>query len=618
MALHEDALALRYRGMSVSYAEFSDRAASVASFLHRSYGDGGRIAVLLERSPEMFYALHGILHSGNAYVPMGIDWPPERIQTILEDIEPAAVITQESQKLRLAGAKAPIHTVESLASGYGRGAAFPDARIAPTDSMYILFTSGTTGKPKGADLPHRAIVNRLAWMQEEFRLLPGEKVLLNTPYTFDISGWQIFWPFMAGAAVAICEEGQHRDPRAMLRLIDSESVRIATFVPSMLSHFLPVVPQGSCPSLRNVVSAGEALSVELAARFFETLPGAALHNTYGPTETAIDICSWACSRADIERGTLPIGRPLPNCRTYVLDKRTLAICPPLVEGELYLGGVQLAKSYWKREEITAKVFIPAPLGNEAFGAGPLYKTGDACRYGLDGAIEYLGRLDDQLKIRGVRVESGEIETRVKAVPGVKNAALKKGATPSGEECLIVYYSSDAEIDPAAFRAELGKHVLASTIPEYYLRLDALPMSENGKLNRKALPDVAPATEKTAARDRSAEGGEFAEGDDPVERGVEAAWKKVLRVQSIPHDRNFFDAGGHSLSLLDLRAELEREFKKEIPIAELFARPSIADMAGLFRTGKEEADGALRARAERARASIPGRRPPEREKGGNKS
>ncbi len=587
MAKQLDKIALRYRGQSIHYADFTNRVACIATTLYRAFGQGGRIMVLLERSPHMLYVLHGIVHSGNAYVPAGIDWPQERIRTILEDVEPSAVICSQELRLKLEGCTVPVLCVEDFEKNYSEASSLPEIDIDPEDSMYIFFTSGTTGKPKGADLMHRGIVNRLLWMQDQLKLREGEKVLLNTPYTFDVSVWQLFWPLLTGATLVIAEEGQQRDPRSILRLIEAESVNVANFVPSMMTHFLACLDARNCESLRDVVSSGEALPLDLARIFFQKLPRAGLLNCYGPTEASIDVTAWACSQADLERGAIPIGRPISNTQVYILDKAGY-FCPPLVEGEIFLTGIGLARSYWKRPDLSDLAFLKNP-----FGAGKMYKTGDSGRYGLDGAIEYLGRKDDQLKIRGIRVESGEIENCAKSIAGVKGAALKKGAAASGEECLILYYVSDAmeDIDPSIFRTEISKFVPASTLPEYYVRLEKFPMSENGKLNRKALAASPPITQATIK-------GSFETSMSEAEILVAAAWREVLGLTDIEHSQNFFDSGGHSLSLLKLRSLLEDKFRREIAIADLFARPTVSSMADFF-GGPPQVNKALPESKERA-------------------
>lgn len=567
---HLSETAIVYRNYSESYGAFADKVAKVASRLSSLGGTGQRVIVLHERSPELLYALHGIVNSGNVYVPLGIDWPQARIDDILEDIRPSAVLTQETYQARFVNAGCPILITSNIVSGTPAG--FPEAHIVPTDSMYILYTSGTTGRPKGAELPHGGIANRLLWMQDEYRLKPGDRCLLKTPYTFDVSGWEIFWPFLAGATLVVAEENAHKDPRELRNLILAERVRIVHFVPSMLSYFLEQEGLGETASLTDIICSGEALTTELVARFFKRLPEARLHNLYGPTEASIDVSSWKCSMADVERGTVPIGRPIANTQIWVLDERGYP-CPPLVRGELYLGGICLAKGYWNRPELTVERFVPNP-----FGAGSLYKTGDWGRYGLDGAIEYLERRDNQVKIRGIRIELSEIEADLRQMDSIENAIVRKGKNQDGADCLIAYYVSrdGKDLTTHKITERLRETLPESVIPDYFVRLDTFPRSENGKMDRKALPEIAKGCADTRHTPDNPPKKQL-EGIDAI---VGEIWNEILGGDFGP-EVNFFDAGGNSLNLLTLRGKLEKSFATRINLMDLFRNPTIPSMARLF-------------------------------------
>jgi len=594
-AAHPAETALVYEGVSVSYAEMEEKVEAVASFICGSAGSGGRVAVILRRSPEMLYALHGIVRSGNAYVPIGIDWPDERVLDILGDIRPVLVLGGEEHRQRIASSGVALHTIEEILSDPARGAGPAAISIDPVDPMYIMYTSGTTGRPKGAVLPHRGIVNRLFWMQDAYRLAPGERVLLKTPYTFDVSVWELFWPFLAGATLVVSRESQQRDPRELLGLIERESVGVMHFVPSMLAHFLSQDGLERARSLRDVICSGEALSPDLVGRFYDALPWAALHNLYGPTEASIDVTYWDCSREDVARGVVPIGYPIANTQMYVIDQDG-SLCPPYVKGEICIGGVGLADGYWEREELTKAKFVANPLGE-----GRVYRTGDLGRYEADGAIEYLERMDNQVKVRGIRVELDEIEARLRALDGVREALVKKGRYQTGEECLIAYYlSADGrDLDAESARLALRAYLPEAMVPGVFVRKDSFPVGENGKLDRKAFPEIAPVLRAQRPPD-------YAPGDR-VQAGVSSAWAAFLGGEAIPPDRNFFDAGGNSLSLLSLRASLEKEFGVELQLLDLFQSPTIEGMASLIKDrgeggsaadGEGEGDAALRARKQR--------------------
>lgn len=595
---HGNETAMVYRGKETSYADFAAGVSRFAAAVRRRCGSGKRVAVLLDRSPEMLYALHGIVHSGNAYVPLGIDWPAARVADILEDIAPALVVTQREYRDRIPGSAYPAAIASELLTASDPAPNPTEGSAGPDSSMYILYTSGSTGKPKGAELLHKGIVNRLLWMQDEYRLLPGQRCLLKTPYTFDVSGWELFWPFLAGATLVVAEESAHRDPREILDLIRKEDVRIVHFVPTMLSHFLDQEDVGSAAGLSDVVCSGEALTPELVTRFFARLPGARLHNLYGPTEASIDVTFWECSRADVERGTVPIGRPIANTQVYVLDEGG-KLCPPLVRGEIFLGGIGLAKGYWNRPELTRERFVENP-----YGQGKLYRTGDWGRYGLDGAIEYLERMDAQVKIRGMRVELGEIETALRSVPGIENAVVKKGKTAAGAECLIAYYVSRTGVDVpnSEITALLRDRIPEAIVPEHFVRLPAFPVSGSGKADRNSLPDRAEAGQAASGAARRPPA-------NSTEALVADLWAEVLGSPVAGADVAFFDAGGNSLLILALRAKLEKAFGLSVKIADLFRSPTVSGMAALFRRGAQpsERQGGMDSeeRARRQRSGMSG-------------
>lgn len=564
---HSQDTALVYRGKRETYSEFAIKVAKVASLITSLVGTKGRILVMHERSPEMLYAIHGIVHSGNAYVPIGIDWPQARIHDIIDDISPSLILTQKSFQECVINVNCPVLFTEEITSyTTQKDIDFPKIPIGPDDSIYILYTSGTTGRPKGAELLHGGIVNRLLWMQDEYKLKPGDRCLLKTPYTFDVSGWELFWPFLVGATLVISDEGQHKDPREILNLIVKESVRIVHFVPSMLLYFLDQEGLEDANTLTDVVCSGEALTTEQVSRFINKLPCSRLHNLYGPTEASIDVSYWQCSTVDIERGTVPIGRPISNTQIWILDDR-MQPCPPLVRGEIFLGGIGIAKGYWNRSELTAERFV-----NNPFGPGKLYKTGDLGRYGLDGAIEYLERRDGQIKIRGVRIELGEIETHLRNHPEIENAVVKKGKSATDVDCLIAYYISRtrADIPVIELTRALGEKLPDTVIPEFYIRIDSFPQNENGKIDRKSLPDKAPGKTTPVCKP-------LFEG---IEESISEIWKEILG-EGFTEETNFFDAGGNSLLLLSLRTRLETEFGITISFIDLFENPSISSLASFL-------------------------------------
>ena len=428
-----EAVAVVFAGEGLTYRELDRRASALARRLRRlGVGPESLVAVAAERSLELVVALLGVLEAGAAYVPIDPSYPAERLSYMLEDSQAGSarpvVLTQEHllERLPLAPLRAHGGEVLLLDGDWEDRDAEPDAgdgpavTVDPDHPAYMIYTSGSTGRPKGAVNSHRAIVNRLLWMQEAFGLGPEDRVLQKTPFCFDVSVWEFFWPLLVGARLVVARPGGHQDARYLARLIQEEGITTLHFVPSMLQAFLEEPEAAGCRALRRVVCSGEALAPELVRRFFERLPvGPELHNLYGPTEAAVDVSWWACTPADAGRG-VPIGRPIANLTLTVVD-RELRPVPVGVPGELLIGGVGLARGYHGRPDLTAEKFVPDPFA--ATPGARLYRTGDLCRRLPDGALDYLGRIDYQVKVRGFRIELGEIEAALAAHPAVREAAV---------------------------------------------------------------------------------------------------------------------------------------------------------------------------------------------------
>lgn len=448
-----DAPALIFEGEPMTYRRLDRRANKLANHL-RAQGvkTGSLVAVCMERSPELVVTLLGILKAGAAYVPLDPDYPPDRLRFMLADAQVSVLLTQE----RLLPKLPPFAgTVLCLDTAWGKVAeqspVAPQISVGAHDLAYVIYTSGSTGQPKGAMNTHRGICNRLLWMQDAYQLTASDRVLQKTPFSFDVSVWEFFWPLLTGAALVLARPRGQQDSAYVADLIAEQAVTTLHFVPPMLAVFLeerdlPV----RCRSLRQVICSGEALPAELRDRFFATFPGDTpkLHNLYGPTEAAVDVTFWECRRADTDPN-VPIGRPIANTQIYILDARGEPV-PIGVPGELHIGGAGVARGYLNRPELTRERFRLDP-----FSADPearLYKTGDLACWRADGAILYLGRLDHQVKVRGFRLELGEIETALNAHPAVRESVVILREDQPGDRRLAAYVVPAAvpsSVNPAA-------------------------------------------------------------------------------------------------------------------------------------------------------------------------
>ncbi|GAA0280040.1 hypothetical protein GCM10010302_17240 [Streptomyces polychromogenes] len=439
-----DATAVVFGETSLTYRELDARAGRLAALLGSlGVGPDSVVAVSLPRSAELVVALCAVLRAGGAYLPLDADYPAERIAYMLADARPAAVLTTRELAAALPAAVAGVPVVEvdadrtrellaALPDGYA-----PAVAASPRDAAYLIYTSGSTGRPKGVLVPHAAIVNRLLWMQDEYGLTGRDRVLQKTPSSFDVSVWEFFWPLISGATLVVARPGGHRDPAYLAELVRDAGITTVHFVPSMLDVFLREPGAALCTGLRRVVCSGEALPLATEELFRATL-GASLHNLYGPTEAAVDVTSWTCVD-DGSKRPAPIGRPVWNTGAFVLDA-ALRPVPPGVPGELYLTGVQLARGYLGRPDLTAERFVANPFGAPG---SRMYRTGDVARLRADGAVEYLGRADGQVKLRGFRIETGEIEARLGEHPAVDRATVLVREDRPGDGRLTGYVVPDA-------------------------------------------------------------------------------------------------------------------------------------------------------------------------------
>ncbi|HSK77860.1 MAG TPA: amino acid adenylation domain-containing protein, partial [Thermoanaerobaculia bacterium] len=558
-----EAVAVTFGEESLSYAELGRRAGWLAWRL-RGLGVGPevRVGICAERSLELVIGLLGILKAGGAYVPLDPDHPDARLALVIEDARPPVVLAQESLERRAQG----------LLDAGGLGLAAASAGEGPAPRLrggagadhaaYVMFTSGSTGRPKGVVNTHRGIVNRLLWMQSAYGLTAADRVLQKTPFGFDVSVWELFWPLWTGARLVVAAPGGHQDSAYLVRTIAESGITHVHFVPSLLRAFLEEPEVEAVCGLRRVIASGEALPPDLAQRFHERLGarGVELHNLYGPTEAAVDVTFHAC-RPGEER--VPIGRPVARTRILLLDRDGGPV-PAGVAGELHIGGAQVARGYLGRPDLTAERFVPDPWGE---AGARLYRTGDLARHLPDGEVEYLGRIDHQVKVRGVRIELGEVEAALLAEPGIREAVVVVREDRPGDRRLVAYAAGDA-VEISILRERLGRRLPAALVPAAFVVLGSLPKNPNGKIDRRALPapeETGPAKPGAAPR-------------DPFEEVIAGLWAELLGRPRVGVDESFFELGGHSLLAMRLASRLREVFGVELRVRALFEGPTVAELA----------------------------------------
>jgi amino acid adenylation domain-containing protein len=569
-----DRIAVRFEGESLSYRELDERSSRLAWRLRRlGIGPDVVAGVALERSLDLIVALSGIHKAGGAYLPLDLSHPTERLSRLLAESGVRVVVTHGAHRDRLAERATVVcldREAESLAA---ESAARPPLEIDGDNLAYVIFTSGSTGTPKGAMNTHAAIANRILWMQDAYRLDETDRVLQKTPSTFDVSVWEFFWPLTVGARLVVARPEGHRDPSYLLSTILAEGITVLHFVPSMLQIFLGEPDIERAAGVRQVMASGEALPADLARRFFEHLPGARLHNLYGPTEAAVDVTAWTCEPGSPE-AVVPIGRPIANLEIRVLDRLARPV-PVGAPGELCIGGAGVARGYLGQPGLTAERFVPDPEPRPP--GGRLYRTGDLSRWRPDGRLEYLGRLDHQVKIRGMRIEPGEIETALAAFPAVREAVVVMREDRPGDRRLVAYLvARDGALQLEHLRASLRERLPEPMVPSSFVLLEAFPVTANGKLDRRALPppeDGRPAEPAVLPRTET-------------EEAIAAAWREALGLEAVGVEDSFFDLGGHSLLVVQVHRRLAPLFPG-LAVVDLFRYPTISALAGYL--SKEKID-----------------------------
>jgi amino acid adenylation domain-containing protein len=613
-----DAIAVVFEEEHLTYRELNQRANCLAHHL-KTLGVGPEVLVgiCVERSLEMIVAILGILKAGAAYVPLDPEYPQERLDFILEDTQVSVLLTQRSLREKLPQYRGNIVYLDTEWLTIARESAVNLVNaIKPENLAYIIYTSGSTGKPKGVMIPHQGICNFLLWMRDNYQLTTNDRVLQKTSYSFDLSIGEFFLPLLAGACLVFARPGGQKDSAYLVELINAHKITTILFVPSMLAILIEQQAIETCCSLKQVICCGEALPLKLQERFFDRLKTCELHNSYGPTEASVAVTFWKCQRNSNQR-VVPIGRPISNTQIYLLDSNLQPV-PVGVEGELHIGGVCLAKGYLNRPDLTAEKFIFQPFSDDPDAR--LYKTGDLARYLPDGNIEYVGRIDHQVKIHGFRIELGEIEAALLQHPEVRDAVVIVREDTYGDKRLAAYIVSQSQIStaPAMEGDSYAEHIshwqtlyektdsqtpthhnqnfninqplqgkvaqklipllrsfLQEKLPDYmvpnaFMLLDTLPLTPNGKIDRHSLP-VPDYTRINLPEN-------FVAPSTPVEKVLAQIWSQVLGIEQVGIYDKFLELGGHSLLATQIVSRLRDTLKVELPISSLLSSPTIAELA----------------------------------------
>ncbi|ERK83033.1 ATP-dependent isoleucine adenylase, partial [Bacillus amyloliquefaciens UASWS BA1] len=566
--------ALRFPGGMLTYAEldqYTDRLA--VRLRQKGVRKESMVGVLAERSPEMVVSVLAVLKAGGAYVPLDPDYPEDRLRYMLEDSGACLLLAQPGLSVPGFSGETLEVSLSALTGETETGAVSDEA---DADSLaYIIYTSGSTGTPKGVAVEHRQAAAFLSGMQGQFPLTEEDVIVLKSSFSFDASIWQLFWWTMSGASVYLLPAGWEKDPVRMIEAFASEKVTTAHFIPAMVNSFLDALETVPAETrarlgrtLTRVFAGGEALSPLTAARFADLLPETMLIHGYGPTEATVDAAFYVCDRKrDSGRTRLPIGKPVPGARLYVLDSGG-TIQPAGVAGELYIAGTGVARGYLNRPELTEERFVDDPF----YPGERMYQTGDIARWTEDGLVEWLGRSDGQVKVRGYRIEPGEIEAAIRRIDGIREAAVT-ARTEHGETALYAYIEGRKSDD---VRAELAARLPAYMMPAQFIKMTEWPVTPSGKLDRRALP----------APGGSADRQTYTAPRNVTEMKLCALWEEVLKNGPVGIRDHFFERGGHSLKATALVSRIAKEFGVQVPLQDIFARPTVEELASVIQDLEE--------------------------------
>jgi amino acid adenylation domain-containing protein len=560
------AVAVEYEDEWLNYQELNRRSNQLAHYLKNlGVGPEVEVAVCLEPSLEMVVAIMAVLKAGGAYLPLNPSYPAERLSYMLERSSAPVLLGQARlQEKWLSYTGKTIHvdaeweTIERCNDANLRN------EVSAGNLAYVIYTSGSTGEPKGVMNTHQGLSNRVQWMQQAYGLTAADRVLQKSPFDFDVSVWEFLWPLIVGARLVVLRSGGHQDPACIAETIQRKQITTLHFVPAMLRVFLRCGGAEQSGNLRRIICGGEALGLDLARECREQIR-AELHNLYGPTEASTEVTSWDCSElADV----VMIGKPIANTQVHVLYS-DLHPVPVGVVGELYIGGMGLARGYLNQPALTAERFVPSPLAS--CGGERLYRTGDLGRWRPDGTIEFVGRNDEQVKVRGSRIKLGEVEASLQEHAGISEAVVTVREDGTGDKALVAYYTcveGEGDVGARQLRAHIEAKLPPYMVPTAYVRLERMPLTANGKLDRKALPE--PDEAAYGMRGYEAPAGE-------MEQTLAGIWAEVLKVERVGRHDNFFALGGNSMGAIRLVNQVRQKLGVNLAVRTFFEAPTIAEL-----------------------------------------
>ena len=556
-------IALRFENKTLTYKEFDDKSNQIARFLiNKNIKKGDIVTVSMDRSLEMMICIYGTLKAGAVYLPVDIKIPEERLSFILKNAQSKVLFYNHTNICDTVKNHIDCYQTSVIEDGVSRlDSSSNKTKIHPEDLAYIIYTSGSTGEPKGVKCHHKGICNRLNWMNADYPLTSKDVLLQKTPITFDVSLWELFWPLQTGASLVIEEPEGHKNPEGLVETIKQHKITNIHFVPSMLDIFLQTKKVKECISLKNVFSSGEALSAATVKKVYKLLD-VAIYNLYGPTEASVDVTSWLCEKnSDVQ--SIPIGYPVANTKLYIVDEH-MNLAPIGIPGELYISGAQVAQGYLNRENLTKEHFLKDVFSDDT--QSTMYKTGDLVKYRKDGVIEYLGRIDNQIKLRGQRIELREIEKTIE-----KHTLVSKAIVVLDAQNNLVAHYTGTQIDANEIIALLQNSLPLYMVPSQYIFLTQFDLSTSGKIDRKKLLLDYPASKIIAKKTRIAPQNE-------IEEIIYNVWKAVLKIDEIGIHENFIRIGGNSLDAISITSRLKEILELEVSINDVFNYPNIQSYA----------------------------------------